>query len=144
MAFEQVDVNRLRNSLNACKNSINYSTSKDLISEISNTDVWISDSQKVLDKALNKLVSVRYKQLEQQLADYQSITNKIEEYQNLQKENQKLHNENDVLRCSLYDYSNYHQIINQEVQQQINNNNNKINSNNMMMSSIKNSISSLL
>ena len=51
MAFENVDVARLKKALIECKNSINYKTSEDLINSISNDSVWISSSQKNLKDA---------------------------------------------------------------------------------------------
>ena len=54
MAFENVDVSSLRNALTQCKNSINHSTTNELMNNISNTSVWQASAQANLKKALTK------------------------------------------------------------------------------------------
>lgn len=107
MAFENVDVARLKKALIECKNSINYKTSEDLINSISNDSVWISSSQKNLKDALSKLSNTRYKNLEDKLNCYITVASYIEEYQNLQKENVFLEKQYDSLSNNLY-YTEYY------------------------------------
>lgn len=104
MAFENINVASLRNALSQCKNSINYSKSEELIQDIS---VWQCDSKNKLKEALIKLTSGRYKDLENLLNDYLYAVNYIEEYQNLQKENESLEREYSSLSNRLYYTENY-------------------------------------
>ena len=67
MAFENVDVSSLRNALTQCKNSINHSTTNELMNNISNTSVWQASDQANLKKALTKLENERYKNLEDKI-----------------------------------------------------------------------------
>lgn len=97
MAFENVNVTSLRNSLNQCKNAINHSTTDGLISSVSNASVWQSSAQSNLKNALSKLTNTRYKELENKLSNYQNTVNFIEKYQGLQSENKSKQQEIDYL-----------------------------------------------
>ena len=88
MAFENVDVSSLRNALTQCKNSINHSTTDELINNISN--------------ALTKFGNERYKNLEDKINSYFTVVSYIEKYQNLQKENVSLENQYSSLSNRLY------------------------------------------
>lgn len=83
MAFENVNVSSLKNSINSCIDSINYSSSKEIIEKISSNNIWQASSRDNFKRALTKLVDVRYKNLEKKLKDYLKITDMIEEYQKL-------------------------------------------------------------
>lgn len=87
MAFENVNVASLKNSIIACRNAINYSTSSQLISSISNNSVWECASRDNLKKALDTLVNVRYKELESQLNIALMIADMIGEYKGLEQDN---------------------------------------------------------
>lgn len=92
MAFESVNVTSLRNALNQCKNTINHSSTTELITSISNTSVWQSSSQKKLKTALTKLENERYKDLENKINKYLEVVSYIERYKELQRENISLEN----------------------------------------------------
>ena len=62
MAFENIDVGKLRSALNECKSSLNYSTSKSLAGSIANSSIWQSSAQGNLKNALSKLIDERYKE----------------------------------------------------------------------------------
>ncbi len=83
MAFENVNVSSLKNSINSCIDSINYSSSKEIIGKISSNNIWQASSRDNFKRALTKLVDVRYKNLEKKLKDYLKIADMIEEYQKL-------------------------------------------------------------
>lgn len=102
MAFENVDVSSLRNALTQCKNSINHSTTDELMNNISNASVWQTSAQTNLKNALTKFENKRYKNLENKINDYFNIVSYIEKYQNLQKENVSLENQHSSLSNRLY------------------------------------------
>ena len=102
MAFENIDVSSLKNAIISCKNSLNHSTSQNLISQISESGIWQSDSQKKLINALEKLNNVRYKELETKLNNYLGMVSLIEEHQTLEKENKNLDTQYSSLKDKLY------------------------------------------
>lgn len=161
MAFENVNVDNLKSALNSCKNSINYSISKSLISSISNRNVWQSDSKMVLKNALDTLVNTRYRDLKNKISDYQTAVKYIEEYQELKKKNQSLTAENSRLSSKLYyeetyytytydsegnkeSHKNTRTVKNYTVEKQINNNKSQINSNETRLDSLVNKVSALI
>ena len=141
MAFENVNVTSLRNALNNCEDRINYSRSKELINNISNPNVWQSDSQPILKEALEKLINVRYKDLEGKLEDYKLACNYIEEYQELAKQNQDLLATNKSLQRDLYNDDN-EKIA--SIERKINNNKGQINSNENRMEVLERQVNGLI
>ena len=141
MAFENVNVTSLRNALNNCEDRINYSRSKELINNISNPNVWQSDSQPILKEALEKLINVRYKDLEGKLEDYKLACNYIEEYQELAKQNQNLLATNKSLQRDLYNDDNEK---NSSIERKINNNKGQINSNENRMEVLERQVNELV
>lgn len=102
MAFENVDVSSLRSALTQCKNSINHSTTDELMNNVSNASVWQTSAQTNLKNALTKFGNERYKNLENKINSYFTIVSYIEKYQNLQKENVSLENQYSSLSNRLY------------------------------------------
>ena len=141
MAFENVNVVSLRNALVTCEDRINYSRSKALINEISNPNVWQSDSQPILKEALEKLINVRYKDLEGKLEDYKLACNYIEEYQELAKQNQNLLATNKSLQRDLYNDDNEKNV---SIERKINNNKGQINSNENRMEVLERQVNGLI
>ena len=141
MAFENVNVVSLRNALNNCEDRINYSRSKELINNISNPNVWQSDLQPILKEALEKLINVRYKDLESKLEDYKLACNYIEEYQELAMQNQNLLASNKSLQRDLYNDENEK---NTYVERKINNNKSQINSNENRMEVLERQVNELV
>ncbi len=141
MAFENVNVTSLRNALNNCEDRINYSRSKELINNISNPNVWQSDSQPILKEALQKLINVRYKDLEGKLEDYKLACNYIEEYQELAKQNQNLLATNKSLQRDLYNDDNEKNV---SIERKINNNKGQINSNENRMEVLERQVNGLI
>lgn len=102
MAFENINVTSLRNAINSCKNSLDKTTIQELSNNISNQNVWQSDSQNNLKNALNKLSNTRYKVLEDKLNEYLKIADYIEEYQILNSSNSALLSKSNNLSKRLY------------------------------------------
>ncbi len=102
MAFDNINVSSLKNALVQCKNSIDYSTTEELINNISNTSIWQSSSQTNLKNALIKLKDERYQELEEKINNYLEATSYIERYQDLEKENVSLNREYSSLSRKLY------------------------------------------
>ena len=102
MAFENVDVSSLKNALTQCKNSINHSTTDELLNNVSNSSIWKTSSQTNLKNSLSKFKNERYKNLEDKIDSYFNIVSYIEKYQNLQKENINLENQYSSLSNKLY------------------------------------------
>lgn len=87
MAFENINVISLKNAINSCMNSINYNSSKEILNKISGSDIWNTESKKNFERALTKLINIRYLELENKLKNYLKIADKIEEYQKLSSVN---------------------------------------------------------
>lgn len=161
MAFDNVDVNSLKNALISCKNSIKNSKTDEILANISSSQVWQSESKNKLTKALETLRKERYKELESLLDKYLNVVNDLEEYKRIEKENISLSSQYSSLSKKLY-YTDYYTEIsydadgneitnkkskmvkNYYVQNQMNGINQIINSNNSKLESlelkIKNSI----
>lgn len=90
MAFENINVSYLREALTQCKDSINHESTDQLIYDVSDTSIWQTAAQANLIKALTKLTTERYKELEDKINSYFIIVEKIEKYQELQIENREL------------------------------------------------------
>lgn len=107
MAFENVNVDSLRNALNSCKNAINHSISENLIENIEESSYWVSSAKHNLNKSLNTLTNERYKSLEQLIDKYLEVTNYIGEYKQLEQENKELSQQYNNLSSRLY-YTEYY------------------------------------
>lgn len=160
MAFENVDVKKLKSAITSCKNAINYTSSNELINKISSNDVWRTGARDNVKKALKKLTNERYKELEKQLEKCVKVANYIEEYKKLQSENKTLQNNIDKLETQLYETKTYTETYTDEngvkkeiektkkeknysVQWKINSLENDIKSNKNQMNSLVSKVSSL-
>ena len=95
MAFENVDVQRVRLSLKALKNSLIINEEQmifDLICSENNFNILANDP---LKKGLKKLLDERYGELSSLIDIYQKIVDYVEEYQKLDKEVSRLEREID-------------------------------------------------
>lgn len=159
MAYEEIDVMRLKNALITFKNSIDYSTSSNLLNSISNYSVWKSLSQTNLINSINKLINVRYYELNNEIDRYLQIVSKIEYYKSLQESNYSLESEYSNLSKNLYSTETYYQgyslskgkkapkkltrqVIDKNVEYQMNEINNRINENVELMNELTYKISS--
>lgn len=158
MAFENVDVSSLRNALTQCKNSINHSTTDELMNNVSNISVWQTSAQTNLKNALTKFENERYKNLEDKINSYFTVASHIEKYQNLQKEIVSLENQYSSLSNRLYYTETYttastasagtastethtRRVKNRWVESQMSNVRKKINDNKEEMENLKNRVS---
>ena len=80
MAFENVSVVSLKSAINSCKQSINYSVTSELISNISSGNVWNFSAKDNLKGALNTLCNTRYKDLIACLDKCSNVASYIEQY----------------------------------------------------------------
>lgn len=78
--FDDVDTQLLKNAINSCIESINYSKSEQIIADITNNSVWEASSRDNFKKSMEKLINVRYKNLENKLSDYLKLVEQIEKY----------------------------------------------------------------
>lgn len=101
MAFENVNVTNLRNSIITCKNLINFNTSENLITTISNNNAWNSGARDNLKRALDSLVE-KNEDLKSILDSYVTIVSKIEQYKTLEEENKRLKGNYESLKNILY------------------------------------------
>ena len=81
MAYENVDTQQLRSSLNACKSSLNCVTSASL-TRMSDS-IWTGQAKNNLTSAIGKLVKTRYKDLSDKIDEYLKVVDQIENYQKL-------------------------------------------------------------
>lgn len=104
MAFESINVSKLKSSIIACKKALNHSKTTMLIDDLSNSNVWQSDSQIILKRSLERLNNETYKKLEEKLDSYLTAVSYIEQYKNLAEENKNLQVEYSKLKVNLYHF----------------------------------------
>lgn len=160
MAFENVNVTNLRYALNSCKNSLNYGKIQSLSSTISSSS-WSANAKTNLTQALNQLVNIRYKSLENQINTYLNLLSKIESYKNLQNQNSALSGEYNDISKRLYvkkkvtktvTRSNGEKVkktttktvLDKSVQARMNTINNQINENNSYMARLEREVSNAI
>lgn len=158
MAFENVNASSLKNALIQCKNSLNYSITSSLINDIANPSVWQCDAQKNLKVALTNLKDKRYKELEDKIEKYLNVASYIEEYKDLEYENERLEINYGNLRKNLYYWGKrkdrwgnplkdkdgnykYGYLLNYNVQNQMNSITRQIEENENEMKNLKNKVS---
>jgi len=101
MAFESVNVASLKQSINACINSINYNSTNEIITSISNDNVWQTGARDNAKKALNRLVGTNYKQLTDYLNKCLTIVSYIEQYKEEQNKVQSYNSQISTLSAQL-------------------------------------------
>lgn len=102
MAFESVDVGSLQSALNACRDSINHSTTDNLIGKVSNSSIWECDARSSLKDGLSRLVGIRYAELQSKINNGFAVCSLISEYKQLEEENERLAKEYDELKGKLW------------------------------------------
>lgn len=80
MTFENIDTQLLKNAINSCIESIDYSKSNQMISDITNNNVWQTSSRDNFKRSLENLVNVKYKNLEDKLRGYLKLVLEMEKY----------------------------------------------------------------
>lgn len=101
MAFEEVNVTSARNALNSCLNTINYSKTSQIITNIQNNDIWNTKSRDVLKEALDKMINIKYKELTNKLNLYLTTIGLIEQYKNLQNQLNEVNKKIEALESKL-------------------------------------------
>ena len=158
MSFEKVNVNSLKQALQSCKNALKTSKIKELASDVASDNSWQTDSKNQLKQALNTLANTRYKELEKTLDKYIQAASKIDQYQDLERENKQLLQQNQSLNTKLY-YTEYYKekeegpdgediyvtrsrrVKDYSVQNRMNQIEDKINENKRRMNTLKNEVS---
>ena len=135
MAFENINTELLKNALNNCINSINYSSSKQILDDIQGNNIWVCASRDNFKKALEKLINVRYKELENKLKQYCTLVDQIEKYKQVLDNNATLQAQLQALDVEDSESATLNEISSI---------NSKINSNDIMLANIKGNIESLL
>ena len=135
MAFENINTELLKNALNNCINSINYSSSKQILDDIQGNNIWVCASRDNFKKALEKLINVRYKELESKLKQYCTLVDQIEKYKQVLDNNATLQAQLQALDVEDSESTTLDEISSI---------NSKINSNDIMLANIKGNIESLL
>lgn len=90
--FKEIDVSRLRNALNTCKDNLVCENSKEIMSNLNSNDIWQSMAKVTFLKGLDKEININYKELTAKINSYLETTNLIEQYQILEKETEDLFN----------------------------------------------------
>ena len=83
MTFENIDTELLKNALNSCIESINYSKSSQIITDITGNNIWQTSSRDNFKRAMENLVNVKYKKLENKLREYLKLVTEIEKYKSV-------------------------------------------------------------
>lgn len=107
MAFESVDVGSLQSALNACKDSINHSTTDNLIGKVSNSSIWECDARSSLKDGLSRLVGLRYAELQSKIDNGFAVCSLISEYKQLEEENEQLAKNIEILKAKLWETRSY-------------------------------------
>lgn len=95
MAFENVDVQRVRLALKALKNSLIINEEQMIFDSICSENNFKTLANDPLKKGLKKLLDERYGELSSLIDIYQKIVDYVEEYQKLDKEVSRLEREID-------------------------------------------------
>lgn len=142
MAFENINVISLKNAINSCMNSINYNSSKEIVNKISSSDIWNTESKKNFERALTKLINIRYLELENKLKNYLKIADKIEEYQKLSSVNASTQIELTNIMNELNELTNENEIA--TLNDQVSNLKKEIDNNEIKLTTIKRGMEDLL
>ena len=138
MAYENVDVDQLRSSLNACKSSLDCSTSKELVGGISDT-IWTGGAKSNLTSAISKLTNTRYTDLKSKIDEYLKVVDQIENYKKLSASSGSLKSQRLTKEYELKmerQKANPSKTRINQLQNEINSLNSQINSANSQMNSI--------
>ena len=93
MAYENVDVDRAKNAINNCLNSIKHTASSNMITDLPSNNNWVAESKSTFVGALDKLVNTRYSELETYLKKCLQTLDKISSYKSLQSQNATLNSQ---------------------------------------------------
>lgn len=83
MNFNQIDTTLLKNSILRCIDSINHSSSEEILSEIQSANIWNTLSRDNFKNSLEKMINADYKKLENKLNKTLESIEIIEKYRNI-------------------------------------------------------------
>ncbi len=157
MAYNNINGVSLLNSLNACKNTLNYSNSQQIKNSLQNNNVWLGNVRDNVIRSLNNLIDNDYDELERLLDQYINIANKIIEYQGLESQVNSLKQECQNLENKLYYEEDFwyeneegkwlqdkRTVMDTKVKQQIDSKNTQIKNNKERMEALEQSINRAL
>ena len=143
MDFKDVDAASLRSALTTCKSAINYSKSKSVRENLNGSDRWQSNAKQNLTTAIDTLVNERYKSLEEKIDTYLQVASLIEEYKQLESNNEALTKNSSSLKNNLYKDKDKKEI-DTTVQSKLKANEQKISQQKSKMNSLKSQIISMI
>lgn len=161
MNFENIDTNLLRNSINQCIESINYTNSEQIINSIMDDNTWGTLSRDNFRRALETLINEDYKNLEMKLKQFLEAVDVIEKYKeknsDLTSQSTLINELNEKLELAEENYSSFKTSNNLEtnealevsneiasLKEEISNNTKSMDSNEVELLKIKNKIESLI
>lgn len=86
MNYNEIDTSLLKNSILKCIDSVKHSSSDEILSGISNSNIWNSNSKNSFKSSLEVLINKDYKKLEDELKKIFDSVDFIDNYNNLDKE----------------------------------------------------------
>ena len=138
MTFENVDIESLRIAINACIETLNIESLTELENSLSN--ICETEAGKHLNKSINKLINVRYKELKDYLEKCNNIVNYIEEYKKLELENIELQKQYENLQMQLTG----NEIVDNITKEQMLNISEEIEANILEMETLVSNVSSMI
>lgn len=111
MAYENVDVIKLRNSINELINAINYSYTENVLQSIANDGIWNSKSRNALKRRLNSLINEDYNNLKSKLETYKQIPDLIGKYKSLETENRQYQSKINELKSKMESSKSFTYIV---------------------------------
>ena len=143
MAFENVNVDELKRSLQKCLDTINYSNTTSIISSLNSNASWEAKAKNNLKTSLQTLTDTRYAELKSKLEEYMRLVDDISSYKGNSSAVQSLLQQKAITERNLRIEKNKSKpnrnVVN-NLQNHLNNINNQLNDYNERMNAIKNSI----
>ena len=144
MAFENVNVDELRRSLQNCLDTINYDSTTSIINSLDSNSIWEAKAKSNLKTSLQTLKDNRYQDLKNKLEEYMKLVDDISSYKGNSSAVQSLLQEKAIAERNLrieQNKSKPNQSVINNLKNHLNNVNMQLDDYNNRMNSIKNSIS---
>ena len=143
MAFENVNVDELKRSLQKCLDTINYDNTSNIINSLDSNVIWESKAKGNLKSSLQTLKDTRYQELKKKLEEYIKIVDDISSYKGNSSAVQSLLQQKAITERNLrieQNKSKPNQRLISDLRNHLNNINTQLDDYNNHMNSIKNSI----
>lgn len=143
MAFENVNVDELKRSLQKCLDTINYDNTSNIINSLDSNVIWESKAKGNLKSSLQTLKDTRYQELKKKLEEYIKIVDDISSYKGNSSAVQSLLQQKAITERNLrieQNKSKPNQRLISDLRNHLNNINIQLDDYNNHMNSIKNSI----